>query len=219
MLFTARNVGVLVVMAGLLVGSGCTSTYVAAWKQLGWESRDLLVDQVQDTRSRQEAAKVEFTSALDQFRATYEFDGGELEDAYKKLQKSYDRCYAQADDFRDEIGGVKRLGAVFFKEWESDIEEQTVPEYKKAMIKQRDDTQASFDAMVAKMDEAADKMDPVLESFKGRVIFLKSSLNAQALATLQENADELVDGIEALIAEMNQSIAEADEFIAAMGAG
>ena len=33
------------------------------------------------------------------------------------------------------------------------------------------------------------------------------------------NADELIDGIEVLIAEMNQSIAEADEFIAAMGAG
>ncbi|MEO0514814.1 MAG: DUF2959 family protein [Planctomycetota bacterium] len=209
-----------VAMACLMaVLTGCTSTYVAAWKKLGWETRDLLVDQVQDTRSRQEEAKEEFTSALDQFKATYNYDGGDLEKAYNELQKNYDRCVAQADDFRDEIGGVKRLGKAFFDEWEADIETQTVAEYKTAMIKQRDLTQDSYDQMVAKMDEAADTMDPVLEAFQGRVIFLKSSLNAQALATLQQNADELVDGIESLINEMNASIAEADEFISAMSKG
>ncbi len=203
----------------LSVLTGCTTTYVAAWKKLGWETRDLLVDQVQDARSQQEEAKEEFTSALDQFKATYNYDGGDLEQAYNDLQKNYDRCVAQADGFRTEIGRVKRLGKVFFDEWDADIETQTVAEYKKAMIKQRDTTLDSYEQMVSKMDEAADTMDPVLEAFQGRVIFLKSSLNAQALATLQENADELVDGIESLINEMNQSIAEADEFISAMSKG
>lgn len=112
---TVLKLGCVVGLCALLVG--CTSTYVAAWKQLGWESRDLLVDQVEDTRSRQESAKEQFTSALDQFKATYNFDGGDLEKAYNKLQKDYDRCVAQADDFRDEIGGVKRLGKAFFNEW------------------------------------------------------------------------------------------------------
>lgn len=204
-------------LVSLLVG--CTSTYVAAWKQLGWESRDLLVDQVQDTRSRQESAKEQFTSALDQFKATYNYDGGDLEKAYNKLQKDYDRCVAQADDFRDEIGGVKRLGKAFFNEWQSDIDSVTDDSTKQLVIKQRDATQLSFDQMVAKMDESADKMDPVLEAFQNRVILLKSSLNAQALASLQTNADELVNGIESLIEEMNASIAEADEFIAAMSTG
>ena len=199
--------------------AGCTATYVAAWKQLGWESRDLLVDQVGDTRSRQEAAKEQFTSALDQFKATYSFDGGDLEAAYNKLQKDYDRCVAQADDFRDEIGGVKRLGNAFFNEWQKDIDSVTDESTKQIVIQQRDATKTSFDQMVAKMDESADKMDPVLEAFQNRVILLKSSLNAQALASLESNADELVDGIEALIVEMNASIAEADEFIAAMSAG
>ena len=214
-----RTFGVWLVLASVLAGAGCTATYVTAWKKLGWEARDLLVDQVGDTRSRQEAAKQQFTSALDQFKATYSYDGGDLEKAYKKLQKDYDRCVAQADDFRDEIGGVKRLGKAFFKEWEADIQAQSDPPSKKIMVQQRDATEASYDQMVAKMDESADKMDPVLKAFESRVLLLKSSLNAQALASLQSNADELVDGIESLIAEMNASIAEADEFIAAMGAG
>lgn len=214
---TVLKLGCVVGVCALLVG--CTSTYVAAWKQLGWESRDLLVDQVEDTRSRQESAKEQFTSALDQFKATYSFDGGDLEKAYNKLQKDYDRCVAQADDFRDEIGGVKRLGNAFFNEWQKDIDSVTDDATRQLVIQQRDATQVSFDQMVAKMDESADKMDPVLEAFQNRVILLKSSLNAQALASLQTNADELVNGIEALIEEMNASIAEADEFIAAMSTG
>lgn len=214
---TVLKLGCVVGVCALL--AGCTSTYVAAWKQLGWESRDLLVDQVEDTRSRQESAKEQFTSALDQFKATYSFDGGDLEKAYNKLQKDYDRCVAQADDFRDEIGGVKRLGNAFFNEWQGDIDSVTDDATRQLVIKQRDATKVSFDQMVAKMDESADKMDPVLAAFQNRVILLKSSLNAQALASLQTNADELVNGIEALIEEMNASIAEADEFIAAMSAG
>ena len=207
------------VSALLLTSTGCTSTYVAAWNKLGWETRELLVDQVGDTRARQEAAKEQFTSALEQFKATFNYDGGQLEEAYNKLQKDYDRCAAQADDLQDEIAGMKRLGKAMFDEWEDDIEAQTVPEYKTAMTQQRKDTLKAYEDMVAKMDEAAEKMGPVLEAFEGRVLFLKSSLNAQAIASLQTNADELIDGIEVLIAEMNQSIAEADEFIAAMGAG
>ena len=213
----AVKCGVLTLACVIL--AGCTATYVAAWKQLGWESRDLLVDQVGDTRSRQEAAKEQFTSALDQFKATYSFDGGDLEEAYNKLQKDYDRCVAQADDFRDEIGGVKRLGKAFFNEWQKDIDSVPDAATRALVIQQRDATKESFDQMVAKMDDSADKMDPVLEAFQNRVILLKSSLNAQALASLESNADELVDGIEALIVEMNQSIAEADEFIAAMSTG
>ena len=60
-------------------------------------------------------------------------------------------------------------------------------------------------------------MDPVLQAFKERVLFLKSSMNAQALASLQENSGELVGDIESLINEMNKSIAEADAFIIEMG--
>lgn len=209
----------LLLAAVLLPSTGCTSTYVSAMKKFGYETRDLLVDQVGDTRSRQEATKEQFASALEQFKATFNYDGGDLEAAYNKLQKDYDRCVAQADDLQDEIAGMKRLGTAMFNEWEDDIELQTVPEYKKAMIKQRKDTLKAYDEMVAKMDDAAAKMDPVLEGFEGRVLFLKSSLNAQAIASLQTNADELIDGIEVLIAEMNKSIAEADEFIAAMSTG
>lgn len=214
-------VALKMVLVGCLIAmfTACTTTYVAAMKQFGYETRDLLVDQVKDTRVQQEETKEEFTSALEQFKATFNYDGGDLQDAYEKLQDEYDGCAAEADDLKGEIAAVKRLGKAMFAEWEDEIDQQTIEEYKSGMVKQRKDTMKSYDQMVAKMDQAAGKMQPVLEAFKGRVLFLKSSLNAQAIASLQTNADELVGGIETLIAEMNKSIAEADEFIAAMSNG
>lgn len=199
--------------------AGCNTLYYSTWEKLGWEKRDLLVDQVEDTRNQQEDTKEQFTSALEQFKATFSYDGGKLEDAYDKLKKNYDRCSKEADSLRGEIVKVKEIAGDLFTEWDGEIDQQTNAEYKKLMADQRKATETAYNEMVGKMDAAADKMEPVLQAFSERVLMLKSSLNAQAIASLQTSSDQLVGDIEALIAEMNASIAEADAFIATMTPG
>ncbi|MEM8875480.1 MAG: DUF2959 family protein [Planctomycetota bacterium] len=184
------------------------------WESFGYEKRDLFVDQVQDARAEQAETKDEFQSALDQFKATFGFDGGDLEAAYDSLKGSYDGIEEQADDLRDEVEKVKTIAGDLFDEWEGEIELQNNPDYQRAMQQQFDATQRSYNDMIAAMDRAVSKMDPVLQDFNDRVLFLKSSLNAKAIAALQTNADELIGDIDALIAEMNASIAEADAFLA-----
>ncbi|MEM8738899.1 MAG: DUF2959 family protein [Planctomycetota bacterium] len=203
----------------LTSGSGCKSIYYGTWERLGYEKRDLLVDQVKDTRAQQEETKQQFASALEQFQATFDFDGGELEKAYEKLKDDYDRSVSQADDLRGEIKSVKSIGKDLFKEWGQEIELQANPEFKDLMVQQRDTTRASYDQMVEKMDTAAARMDPVLQAFNDRILVMKSSLNAAAIASLETTSAQLAGDVEALIAEMNQSIAEADEFISALSAG
>jgi ElaB/YqjD/DUF883 family membrane-anchored ribosome-binding protein len=202
---------------------GCSSitdkVYYSAWEKFGYEKRDLLVSQVQDTRQQQEQTKQQFASALDRFREVYHFDGGDVEDAYDKLNQGYEDSAAEADRLRNEIADVKSIGEALFDEWDDEIDQQTVADFKKRMKELRKATRRSYDQMVSKMDEAAAKMNPVLEAFKGQVLMLKSSLNARAIASLQTEAQGLVDEVEELIEEMNESIQEADEFIEAMGAG
>jgi len=93
----------LLLLVLVLLTTGCTATYIKAMKQFGYETRDLLVDQVKDTRVQQEATREEFTSALDQFKSTFNFDGGDLEKAYDQLQSGYDGCVVEADRLRGEI--------------------------------------------------------------------------------------------------------------------
>jgi chromosome segregation ATPase len=196
---------------------GCKTAYYAAWEKLGYEKRDLLVDQVQDARKQQEETKQEFASALDQFKATINFDGGDLEKTYRKLQGSYEDAEKEADQLGKEIDKVEELAKDLFREWKDEIGQQNNADYKRLMKDQRDATLKAYEQMIDRMRDAEAKVDPVLRALDDRVLLLKSSLNAKAIASLEANADELIGDIESLIAEMNKSIAEADRFIASMG--
>jgi hypothetical protein len=78
------------------------------------------------------------------------------------------------------------------------------------------DTQSRYNELLSKMKLAASKMDPVLTAFKDRVLLLKHNLNARAIDSLRTDELEIHDDVEALMRDMQASIQEADEFLAAM---
>ena len=53
----------------------------------------------------------------------------------------------------------------------------------------------------------------VLTKFHDYVLFLKHNLNAQAIGSLQGEASKIQIDISKLIADMNESIAQAEKFI------
>ncbi|MAT64418.1 MAG: hypothetical protein CMN57_02085 [Gammaproteobacteria bacterium] len=74
------------------------------------------------------------------------------------------------------------------------------------------------DILVDGMRRAERRIEPVLNAFRDRVLFLKHNLNAQAISALRADRAEVESDIAALVAEMNASIAEADAFIQRMSA-
>src|ERR671914_950912 len=65
----------LLVLAVLVLAS-CQTAYYATLEKLGYPKRDLLVSRVQQARDSQQAAKEQFQSALEHFRAVVNFRGG-----------------------------------------------------------------------------------------------------------------------------------------------
>ncbi len=59
-------------------------------------------------------------------------------------------------------------------------------------------------------------MQPVLNSFQDQVLYIKHNLNLSAIAALEGEAIVIESNVDALIADMNRSIAEADAFIKVM---
>ena len=59
-------------------------------------------------------------------------------------------------------------------------------------------------------------MDPVLAKFRDQVLFLKHNLNARALASLTTTQHEVETDVTRLIADMEASIRDAEEFIRTM---
>jgi ElaB/YqjD/DUF883 family membrane-anchored ribosome-binding protein len=210
--------GVLLVT---LVTAGCQTTreaYYNAWEGLGYAKRERLVDNVKEAASAQEEAKQEFTSALEQFKSVVNFDGGNLEKMYNKLNDQYEDCEDQAETVRDRIASVKNVATALFGEWSGEISEMTDASLKSKSQQLLDRTRSSYDQLAARMDNAAASMDPVLKGFKDRTLFIKHNLNAQAIASLKGTELELGREIDALIKQMETSIAEADKFIAELNA-
>ena len=207
-------------IVALLLVSGCATTrkaYYNAWEKAGYAKRERLTDNVKEARQEQVEAKQQFASALEEFKSVVNFQGGNLEKVYNKLDKEYQRSEKQATAVRDKITGVKRVATALFKEWQGEIAEikddPTIQEQSRKLL---DQTRGSYNEMIARMDAAAVSMDPVLSKFKNRTLFLKHNLNAQAIASLKGTEVELGGDIERLISEMEASIAEADKFIAGM---
>lgn len=206
----------IVAIAALL--AACQTAYYGTMEKFGIEKRDILVDRVEDARSAQQEAKEQFEDALEQFIAVTEFKGGELESQYRKLKAEFEDSEAQAKNVRTRIDDVKRVAKDLFAEWKKELDQYSSPDMRRTSEGQLNDTRQRYAVLIDKMQRAERKIDPVLDAFRDRVLFLKHNLNAQAIASLRNDRAAIESDIAALVADMNKSIAEADAFIRNMSA-
>lgn len=206
----------------LLLAAGCQTTreaYYNAWEGMGYAKRERLADNVKAASKEQDEAKKEFTSALAEFKSVVNYDGGDLEPIYNKLNDKYKDCQSQADDVNAKIASVKHVGDALFSEWQGEVKQiKDDPSLQRQSQSLLDKTKNSYGELIDRMDAAAASMQPVLTKFHNRVLFIKANLNAQAIASLKGTELDLGKDIDKLIKEMEASIAEADQFIAEISA-
>ena len=208
----------LFLFAFVLPMAGCQTAYYSTMEGLGFEKRDILVDRVEEARDAQQDAKVQFESALEQFIAVTDYRGSDLEDQYRNLKSEYEDSANRANAVRRRIDDVERVAGDLFDEWEAELDQYSDKNLRRASADQLRGTQTSYRQLMQAMRRAESKIDPVLLAFRDRVLFLKHNLNAQAIASLKTNRAAVESDIQALIRDMNQSIAEADRFVQSMAA-
>jgi len=208
---------IMLLVCILLSGVSCKSVYDAAYyrtlEAFGQEKRDILVNRVDDARESQEDAKEQFSSALEQFTVLMNFDGGDLERVYDKLNSEFERSESRAKRVRDRIDDVENVANALFDEWEEELDQYTDPKLRRSSEQQLEETRDRYEEMDRVMNRAASKMDPVLDAFRDQVLFLKHNLNARAIASLEDTAAELQSDVASLISDMEASINEATSFI------
>jgi septal ring factor EnvC (AmiA/AmiB activator) len=192
---------------------GCSKAYYATWEKLGWEKRDILVDRVEDARDAQTDAKEQFTDALEQFRSVIAFDAGELDDQYDALSRELSDSQRRADAVTDRIAAVEKVADDLFAEWEQELDQYNSDDLRRRSRDQLTATRDRYDQMLAAMQRAEAKMQPVLDVFEDQVLFLKHNLNARAIASLEDVAADLDEEVAALVEDMQTSIDEANAFI------
>lgn len=197
--------------------SGCSTVYYSAMERIGFEKREILSNRVESARDSQEEAREQFSSALEEYRAVVEIEGGELEEVYDRLNAEFEDSEEQAEEVRERIDEVESVAEDLFEEWEAEIEEYSDPELRRESQRLFSDTRQEYGELMQAMRSAEASMEPVLTLFRDQVLFLRHNLNARAITSLENELASIETATSDLIQEMERAIAEASRFIESMG--
>ncbi|MEL6797143.1 MAG: DUF2959 family protein [Planctomycetota bacterium] len=210
----------LVLLAAPL--AGCSSATIWAREAvLGEEKREQLVSNVEKAREEQQEAKETFATALDELLAISSGSGARdtLEAQYRTIEASYAKSETKAKAVNDRIKTINRVAGKLFNEWESELDDYESDSLRGQSEVQLAATKQKYEQLIAAMRRAVSRMDPVLSAFKDQTLFLKHNLNAQAIASLETDLEEIRVDVSSLIADMEAAIAEADTFIESIRGG
>jgi flagellar capping protein FliD len=200
----------------LIALSGCSSVQYSALEKVGIHKRDLLVDNVEDARDAQTETSEQLVTAYEELKALIGFEGGELEEKYERLSKEVERSQDATDELDEQLSDIDRISEDLFEEWEAELDLYNSASLRADQQQKLTVARRQFSTMRDRMQKARNRVDPVMAVLNDNVLFLKHSLNAQALAALRGQAAVLEGQIDALIRDMQAAIEEADAFIARM---
>jgi gas vesicle protein len=213
-----QTINLAAVVFALLVLTACSSAYYKTMEGLGIEKRDILVDRVEDARDAQDDASEQFASALDQFRSTVNFDGGDLEDVYDRLNAEFEKSAAEAEQVSERINSVESVAEDLFNEWEEELDQYSRADLRRDSASLLNDTRKRFKQLMSSMRRAEKSMEPVLVAFQDQVLVLKHNLNARAIGALKNELASIERDTANLISQMQKAVAEANAFIDSMEA-
>ena len=207
LVFVAALVGVL------MTASSCSRVYYGAMEKFGYEKRDILIGRVKDAQKSQKEAQEEFKTALQRVREVVEVEGGTLEKKYEKLDAELKRAEDRAKKVDERVKSVKQVSKDLFNEWEKELGKYSNRQMRAESERQLRNTRRRTSDLIKSMERAEARIEPVLTPLRDRVLFLKHNLNAKALGALTKELTNVQGDVDALVADLQQSISEADAYL------
>lgn len=193
--------------------ASCDRWYYGTMKKFGMEKRDILVKRVREARETQQEVREEFKTALERFKTVIEVEGGPLEEKYEKLDKQLKRAEDRAKDVDDRIKSIRDVSEDLLKEWDKELKQYSDRRLRSESERELGETRKRCAALIDSMVRAQKKIDPVMRPLRDRVLFLKHNLNAQAIGAIDAELLKVRTDVDALVADLEASIAEAEQFI------
>lgn len=204
----------ILTLAGAL--ASCQSAYYGTMERLGVPKREIMVSRISEAQEAQEEGQEQFKDALEQFRSVVNFDGGELQSVYDRLDAEFQDSEAAADRIRNRIRAVEDVADALFDEWEDELDLYSNESLRRDSERQLADTQHRYQRLLTAMQRAEATIDPVMDNLRDNVLYLKHNLNARAIASIRGELDTINADVDRLIEAMEAAIAESDRFISEM---
>lgn len=212
-ILAVRTLGLL---CCVLLTTACSSAYYGTMERFGVHKRDILVNRIEDAQEAQQDGQEQFKNALEQFRSVVNFDGGELQQVYNRLDREFIATEEAAANIRRRIQAVESVAEDLFDEWDDELALYSNQTLRRDSEQQLRSTRERYARLIQAMHRAEATLDPVLDNLRDNVLYLKHNLNARAVASLRGELDTINTDVDRLITAMEAAIAESDRFIAEM---
>jgi len=187
--------------------------YYSARESIGDHKRVIVVAQVEQACQSLQETRDEFEDALERFKSLVCVNETTLDHRYNLLNRQYQFCRAKSDAVSDRIRAIEEVSEALFVEWERELDEYSNRSLRMRSSQQLKTARQNYARLIKSMHRAESKIQPVLSAFKDQVLYLKHNLNAQAIAALRHEFIEIGIDISQLIYAMEQTIAEASQFV------
>lgn len=211
--YTLRLLILVLQLLMVTILSGCSSAYLGALESIGIPKREVMKFRVEKARETQLETKEQFKTAMERFTELTNFQGGELEAVYKKLNAEYEASKKQVDKLKYRISEIEKVSDALFSEWEEELDQYSNAKLRIRSEQKLRETRVQYGRLIDAMKKAEEKTEPVLMVLHDNVLYLKHNLNAKAISSLQEDLKDIQSDVAVLIDAMEQSIKESDEFI------
>jgi hypothetical protein len=192
------------------------NVYYSARESIGDHKRAIVVAQVEQACVSLQDTRDEFQDALERFKSLVSVSETTLDHKYNLLNRQYQFCRAKSEAVSDRIRAIEDVSEALFIEWERELDEYTNRSLRNLSRQQLKAAKQNYGRLIKSMRRAEAKIQPVLLAFKDQVLYLKHNLNAQAIAALRHEFIEIGIDISQLIHAMEQTIAEANQFVSTL---
>ncbi|WP_027157902.1 DUF2959 domain-containing protein [Methylobacter luteus] len=192
------------------------NVYYSARESIGDHKRTIVVSQVEQACVSLQDTRDEFEDALERFKSLVNVSETTLDHKYNLLNRQYQFCRAKSEAVSDRIRAIEDVSEALFIEWERELDEYTNRSLRNQSKQQLKAARQNYTRLIKSMRRAEAKIQPVLLAFKDQVLYLKHNLNAQAIAALRHEFIEIGIDISQLIHAMEQTIAEANQFVSTL---
>jgi DNA repair exonuclease SbcCD ATPase subunit len=180
---------------------------------LGHHKRDIVVVQVDQACTSLRDTRDEFIAALDKFKGLVKVEDSNLDHRYQQLKRRYDLCRSKADLVHHRITAIEQVSEALFQEWEAELALYSNKTLRARSQQQLKKSRLQYQRLLKTLQQAEERMHPVLAAFQDQVLFLKHNLNAHAIAALRQEFVEIGVDISRLIDVMEKTIREASDFV------
>jgi chromosome segregation ATPase len=197
----------------LTVITGCTSTYYNTLEKVGIHKRDILLDRIEDAQEAQMDGKEQFADALELFTSVVNVVGGELKKRYDSLKSEYDDAEEAAEEISERIEKVDDVATDLFNEWQKELEQYSNEKLKRDSTAKLTETKREYAKLLRAMRKAENSLQPVLNTLRDNVLYLKHNLNARAIASIKGELTTINKDVASMNQAMQQAIDESNAFI------